>query len=103
MMKNVFWMFSILLMIITVLSSLGGGIRYRENFLEEVFDLNDITSDIEMIPFESQPAMVSEYVEEEKKVEPIEVKREEPKEVNIPTTLPFQSIEPYTGELYASY
>lgn len=40
-MKNSFWMFFILLLIITVTSSLGGGIRYRENFLEEVFDIND--------------------------------------------------------------
>jgi hypothetical protein len=40
-MKNSFWMFFILLLIITVTSSLGGGIRYRENFLEEVFDVND--------------------------------------------------------------
>ena len=39
-MKNSFWMFFILLLIITVTSSLGGGIRYRENFLEEVFDIN---------------------------------------------------------------
>ena len=40
-MKNSFWMFFILLMIITILSSVGGGIRFRENFLDEVFDLND--------------------------------------------------------------
>ena len=40
-MKNSFWMFFILLLIITIISSLGGGIRYRENFLEEVFDIND--------------------------------------------------------------
>ena len=39
-MKNSFWMFFILLLIITIISSLGGGIRYRENFLEEVFDIN---------------------------------------------------------------
>ena len=38
-----FWMFCVLLLIITLLSSFGGGIRYRENFLEEVFDLNDVT------------------------------------------------------------
>jgi hypothetical protein len=44
-MKNFFWMFVILLMIITLSSSIGGGIRYRENFLQEILELNDISND----------------------------------------------------------
>jgi len=44
-MKNFFWMFVILLMIITLASSFGGGIRYRENFLQEILELNDISSE----------------------------------------------------------
>jgi outer membrane biosynthesis protein TonB len=38
-------MFVILLMIITLSSSIGGGIRYRENFLQEILELNDISND----------------------------------------------------------
>ena len=44
-MKNTFWMFSVMLMLITLISSMGGGIRFRENFVQEVLDLNDNTSD----------------------------------------------------------
>jgi hypothetical protein len=44
-MKNFFWMFVILLMIITLSSSIGGGIRYRENFLQEILELNDLSND----------------------------------------------------------
>lgn len=44
-MKDAFWMFAIILMIITLISSIGGGIRYRENFIEEVFDMNDSSVD----------------------------------------------------------
>lgn len=34
-----------MLMLITLISSMGGGIRFRENFVQEVLDLNDNTSD----------------------------------------------------------
>lgn len=45
-MKNTFWMFAIMLMLITLISSMGGGIRYRENFVDEVLDINnDNTAD----------------------------------------------------------
>lgn len=40
-MKNTFWMFAIMLMLITLISSMGGGIRYRENFIDEVLDINN--------------------------------------------------------------
>ena len=40
-MKDTFWMFAVMLMLITLISSLGGGIRYRENFVDEVLDNDD--------------------------------------------------------------
>ena len=40
-MRDTFWMFAVMLMLITLTSSLGGGIRYRENFVDEVLDAND--------------------------------------------------------------
>lgn len=118
-MKQHFWMFCILLMIITITSSIGGGIRFRENFLEEVFDLNDITSELESshdyypVNFE-KPSIIenkSIVVEEEqqhpKKIEKVP----KDKKVNIKLDQPndfaydhnYQVIEPYCGESYASY
>ena len=40
-MMHTFWMFAVMLMLITLISSLGGGIRYRENFVDEVLDTNN--------------------------------------------------------------
>ena len=43
-----FWMMITMLTLLTLVSSLGGGIRYRENFLEEVLgNLEDIRESIE--------------------------------------------------------
>lgn len=43
-MHKLFWTFCTFLIILTLISSLGGGIRYRENFLEEIFDtIEDIS------------------------------------------------------------
>lgn len=43
-MKQELYMFGAILMVMTVLSSLGGSIRYEENFYNEVFDLLDDSS-----------------------------------------------------------
>lgn len=45
-MKAFFWMLVVMLTVLTLLSALGGGIRYRENFFEEVFELQDINADL---------------------------------------------------------
>ena len=37
-MHNLFWLLSFYLLILIVISTLGGGIRYKENFLDVVFD-----------------------------------------------------------------
>lgn len=81
-MKNSFWMFFILLLIITVISSLGGGIRYRENFLEEVFDVNDaldsIVQDLSDLPkYFYSPLLNKPIVSEEQPSE--EQENQEPK------------------------
>ena len=127
-----FWMFCVLLMIITLLSSFGGGIRYRENFLEEVYDLNDITSELKNADFypvnidskiyeESMPEKIEEEIVS--KVQPtLPVKQVVPSVVptvptvptvpvsipNQPTGIapefaPYNVIEAYTGESYASF
>lgn len=37
-MDRLFWTFCTFLVILTMISAFGGSIRYRENFLEELFD-----------------------------------------------------------------
>tara|TARA_Y100000389_G_C17427376_1_gene500378 strand:+ start:42 stop:362 length:321 start_codon:yes stop_codon:yes gene_type:complete len=106
-------MFCVLLLIITLLSSFGGGIRYRENFLEEVFDLNDVTDFItdtkNYFPInfstsvtEETNNVVSEKKIEEEAVPQIPIKLEEPSPV-VPGSSTFDIIEAYTGEAFAAF
>ena len=82
-MKNSFWMFFILLSIITVISSLGGGIRYRENFLEEVFDVNDaldsIVQDLSDFPKYFSSPLLNKPIISEEQVEPVVKEQVQPK------------------------
>lgn len=82
-MKNSFWMFFILLSIITVISSLGGGIRYRENFLEEVFDVNDaldsIVQDLSDFPKYFYSPLLNKPIISEEQVEPVVKEQVQPK------------------------
>jgi hypothetical protein len=51
-MKTIFWIFTVLLLTMTMLSTLGGGIRYKENFIDDILDdtkLSVSDVDIEMI------------------------------------------------------
>lgn len=107
-----FWMFCVLLLIITLLSSFGGGIRYRENFLEEVFDLNDVTDLITdtknyfPINFSTTVTEETNTVVPEKKIEEempeVPIKLEEPSPV-VPGVYTFDIIEAYTGEAFAAF
>lgn len=42
-MKQEIYLFGVFLILMVVISSLGGAIRYEENFYNEVFDLDDET------------------------------------------------------------
>jgi hypothetical protein len=69
--SNLFYMLLVMLTVLTLMSSFGGGIRYRENFMEE---LGDITGDMfQQLP-EPLPTMPEVVVppptEEEAKEEP---------------------------------
>jgi hypothetical protein len=39
-MHKIFWTFCTFLIILTIISAFGGSIRFRENFLEEIFDVS---------------------------------------------------------------
>lgn len=43
-MNEVFWLFCTFLIVLTLISSIGGGIRYRENFIDEVFDKVEVNA-----------------------------------------------------------
>jgi hypothetical protein len=112
-------------MIITLLSSIGGGIRFRENFLEEVFDLNDITEDLESsyyfplentaVAEESEPVVVkppspppvvvpAKKIEEETapaKPVPVQLNKEPSPLSKLVSQ--FQIIEGYSGEAFAAF
>lgn len=46
-MKQEMYMFGTILMIMTLISALGGAIRYEENFYNEIFDLLDEDAPVE--------------------------------------------------------
>ena len=78
-------MLLVMLTVLTLMSSFGGGIRYRENFMEE---LGDITGDMfQQLP-EPQPAM-PEVV-----VPPTEEAKEEPPK-KVPVKLPVVQASTY--------
>lgn len=102
-MKKSFWMFFVLLLIITVISSLGGGIRYRENFLEEVFDINDALESVvgELSDFpkyfypvneEKVNPVVEEELNPQKKTKPLIKESDMPSVLNIPTPPPKKTV-----------
>ena len=73
--KNLTMMLITLLLFITLLSSVGGGIRYRENFLDEVF--GDIDDQLAMTnPFE--PNIQKQPTHAVKPLFKAEVRRPEP-------------------------
>jgi len=107
-----FWMFCVLFLIITLLSSFGGGIRYRENFLEEVFDLNDVTDFItdtrNYFPINFPTSVTEENDESEKKIEEetvptVPIQLNEPVPVLPGITSQYNIIEAYTGEAFAAF
>lgn len=44
-MNNLFWIFTLMLMIITISGSLNSAINVHENFLEEVLEINENTNE----------------------------------------------------------
>jgi hypothetical protein len=78
-MKQEMYMFGIILMIMTLISAIGGAIRYEENFYNEIFDLldedgqvansnqSDLANNAMLVPNNNDETLISEapIVEEE--------------------------------------
>lgn len=126
-MHRLFWTFCTFLIILTLLSAFGGGIRYRENFFEELFDtIGEISdsNDVDEISDDIlKQTMVSEEVSGNITNNPSSVVMNVPEEaeevvVNNKTVSPVVSgvtqnddplnygpalIEAFDGEMYASF
>lgn len=70
-MKHEMYMFAVILMIMTIISILGGAVRYEENFYNEVFDLiddngfqgdnqNDLANNAEFLPQNNDESLINE-------------------------------------------
>jgi hypothetical protein len=113
--SNTFWTFSTLLIVLTLLSSLGGGLRYRENFMENLFetiqhisnenDTNYISDEILRRTVVSEEIhlphnIVTEEIRE-KRLIPIKHVEAAPNEVVQPS--PYRLIEAFDGDQFASF
>ena len=119
-MKNIFWLFVVLLMLITLTGSLDGAIQFRENFLEEVLDLNDTTNEPVQgydyfpvhypVDHKKVATTCDDHVEEEEEIiaepKPAPVVQKMPVKMNTPSGVPsvanFDStpkfVAPYNGQ-----
>ena len=83
--SNLFYMLLVMLTVLTLMSSFGGGIRYRENFMEE---LGDITGDMfQQLP-EPQPSMPEVVVPPTEVVPPPTEEEVEDPPKKVPVKLP---------------
>jgi hypothetical protein len=111
--SNTFWTFSTLLIVLTLLSSLGGGLRYRENFMENLFETiqhisndNDtnyisdailrrtvVTDEIHM------PHIVTEEIHEKNIIPINQIEAHNP----VVQPSPYRLIEAFDGDQFASF
>lgn len=111
-MHRLFWIFCSFLIILTLISAIGGGIRYRENFMDEVLDnMYDSVKDVD--PSVMRTLTMTNVVEEEAVVKSVPAPVPVPKPVvpTPPTVKGVQSdlskgykvIEPFNGNVYATF
>lgn len=115
--SNTFWTFSTLLIVLTLLSSLGGGLRYRENFMENLFETiqtisnenntNQISDEILRNTVVSEEIRIPQSVAEEiQESIPIPIRQIEapvlaPEQTVKPS--PYRLIEAFDGDQFASF
>lgn len=105
-MKAFFWMLVVMLTVLTLLSALGGGIRYRENFFEEVFELQDINAELNKELVDPVPPEVIEPPKPTPPVKACKPPKPVPQNQPTPPPAPKKAQEPlvsgYSGPSYAS-
>jgi len=114
-MHRLFWIFCSFLIILTLISTIAGGIRYRENFMDEVLD--DMYENVKEIDSNILRTLTNtEVVEEEAVVKPtppvIPTPTPRPKPVQEPPVVKgvqsdlssgYKVIEPFNGNVYATF
>lgn len=104
------YMFGLLLLIMTLISSFGGAIRFEENFYNEVFDLLD-DEKVEVVEGNDDSTMASMEIEGTEENVPTEAPVEpspepvspSPLEVEEEETVSPKDIEAYESEQYATF
>ena len=112
-MHRLFWIFCSFLIILTLISTIAGGIRYRENFMDKVLeDVKEVDSNI------LRTLTHTEVVEEEAVVKttppamPTPTPTPTPKPVQEPPIVKgvqsdlssnYKVIEPFNGNVYATF
>lgn len=100
-MKGMFWMLVVMLSLLTLISALGGGIRYRENFFDEVLELQDINAELhETVPEPLPPVIAQEPVAAPTPVKAC--KPPAPAPANTRARAPAPLVGGYSGPSYAS-
>ena len=124
-MNALFWTFCTLLITLTLISAFGGGIRYRENFLEEVFDREQSTSNntnaasvandlLEKLTFDQMAPVMGGVVEDEMAAPLSSVESEDAVEMPkaVAPVMPTQEsslspapplVEAFDGEVFARF
>jgi hypothetical protein len=123
-MDTTFWVFCTFLIILTLIASLGGGVRYRENFIEEVFDTISSVNKKEIPQISDKliqqtmtthdainPMMSTSVVDEEDPMQPPPPPKQQlpsassHNPVNFPNTNinSYATIEAFQGDMFASF
>ena len=122
-MHRLFWVFCSFLIVLTLISAIGGGIRYRENFMDEVLD--NMYDDVNQIDSSIMRTLTSTSVVEEEAIMnstpapvPTPMPKPAPKPVPVPVPVPkppvvngvpselsknYKVSEPCNGNVYGTW
>lgn len=120
-MHRLFWTFCSFLIILTIISTIGGGIRYRENFMDEVLDnmydeVQDVDSNV-LRTLTNLPVVDEEQIIPEATIPVEEIVTPSPEIVKTPTPSkvmgvnsdtdmqfkPLDVVEAFNGNVYATF
>lgn len=105
-MKTIFWIFIVLLLTMTMLSTLGGGIRYKENFIDDILDDTKLSvSDVDMAMIKSTlVTQENEVLSTESVPAPVPPSRPpKPSTKASPTSSKIADLQPFDGDEFASF
>lgn len=104
-MKTIFWIFTVLLLTMTMLSTLGGGIRYKENFIDDILDDTKLSvSDVDMDMIKSTlVTQENEVIVPASAPAPAPAPTPKPSTKASPTPSKTVNLQPFDGDEFASF